>query len=379
MNTDAEMTYMESIQALNQMMSASSNEMASWDDFDYTQIDDIPSNLDGYDYCFSIAIGLAGTFISTSDELAEYLEKIHKLASDSKPKSPKNLKEFKKMFKTDEKSDFLQKFLGFLLNHKGDDIDKVAESCFKTRKGTNAFPIFHRLLWGHDILSFGADNPFYLMFQQKGVAGILQALRHLTADTMSSQGLPMPGSSWLDYTTEDGKVSNYLIKVCQNLSQESMAGKKNSAEKIYSHMFTIRAQDMMGGAAVGILSKVYYAIRGYDDEIRKAQFNLIAYSVSFFAQAIVGAIRQGGIPYVNIPLLCATLKHLVGLYLLSGKETKHLELRTDELIAQGDQLETMVLATGQMIGTCESADDFIDEMDQAERNVDDLVAYFEEG
>ena len=70
---------------------------------------------------------------------------------------------------------------------------------------------------------------------------------------------------------------------------------------------------------------------------------------------------------------------MVGLYLLSGKETKRLELRTDELIAQGDQLETMVLATGQMIGTYESADDFIAEMDQAERNVDDLVAYFEEG
>ena len=362
MNTDAEITYMESIQALNQMMSASSNEMASWDDFDYTQIDDIPSNLDGYDYCFSIAIGLTGTFISTSDELAEYLKEIHQVASE-RGSNP----------------DSLQEFLGNLLHHKGDAIDRVAGSCCKNRGGDNAYGLFHRLLWGHDVLSFGEDNPFYLMFQQKGVAGILQALRHLTADTMSSQGLPMPGSSWLDYTTEDGKVSNYLIKVCQNLSQESMAGKKNSAEKIYSHMFTIRAQDMMGGAAVGILSKVYYAIRGYDDEIRKAQFNLIAYSVSFFAQAIVGAIRQGGIPYVNIPLLCTTLKHLVGLYLLSGKETKRLELRTDELIAQGDQLETMVLATGQMIGTCESADDFIAEMDQAERNVDDLVAYFEEG
>lgn len=359
MNTDAEMTYMESIQALNQMMSASSNEMASWDDFDYTQIDDIPSNLDGYDYCFSIAIGLAGTFISTSDELGEYLEKIHKVASEC-----------------GDDPDFLQKILGKLLHHKGDLIDQV-DGKFITRGGDNAYGLFHRLLWGHDVLSFKGDNPFFLMFQQKGVKGILQALRHLTADTMSSQGLPFPGSSLLDYTKDDGKTSNYLIKLCQNLSKESTTG-KNSAEKIYSHMFTIRAQDMMGGAAVGILSKVYYTIRGYGDEIRKAQFNLIAYSVSFFAQAIVGAIRQGGIPYVNIPLLCATLKHLVGLYILSGKETKRLELRTDELIEQGNQLETMVLATGQMISTYESADGFIAEMDQAERNVDDLVAYFEE-
>lgn len=56
MNTDVERIYSESIQMLDQMMSASSDEMASWDDFDYTQIDDIPSNLDGYDYCFSIAV-----------------------------------------------------------------------------------------------------------------------------------------------------------------------------------------------------------------------------------------------------------------------------------------------------------------------------------
>lgn len=360
MNTDVERIYSESIQMLDQMMSASSDEMASWDDFDYTQIDDIPSNLDGYDYCFSIAIGLAGTFISTSDELETYLNEIHEVASED-----------------GDNPDFLQKLLGKLLHHHGDSIDQVAGKCFKNRGGTNADCVFHRLLWGHDILSFKGDNPFYLMFQQKGVAGILQALRHLTADTMSKQGVPFPGSSLLDYTKSDGKTSNYLIRICQNLSKESTNGAERF--KIYSHMFTIRAQDMMGGAAVGILSKVYYAIRGYDDEIRKAQFNLIAYSVSFFAQAIVGAIRQGGIPYVNIPLLCATLKHLVGLYILSGKETKRLELRTDELIEQGNQLETMVLATGQMIGTYESADDFIAEMDQAERNVDGLVAYFEEG
>ena len=111
MNTDAEMTYMESIQALNQMMSASSNEMASWDDFDYTQIDDIPSNLDGYDYCFSIAIGLAGTFISTSDELAEYLKEIHQVASE-RGSNP----------------DSLQEFLGNLGNIFKDDFSSLKEN-----------------------------------------------------------------------------------------------------------------------------------------------------------------------------------------------------------------------------------------------------------
>lgn len=359
MSTDVEQLYSESIQTLNRMMSANSDEMARWNDFDYTQVSTIPSNLDGYDYCFSIAIGLAGSFISTSDELAAYLNEIHEMASED-----------------GDNPDFLQRLLGKLLHHHGDSIDQVAGECFKNRDGTNADCIFHRLLWGHDVLSFKGDNPFCLMFQQKGVAGILQALRHLTADTMSKQGLPFPGSSLFDYTKSDGRTSNYLIHICQNLSKESTNGTKRL--DIYSHMFTIRAQDIMGGAAVGILSKVYYAIRGYDDEIRKAQFNLIAYSVSFFAQAIVGTIRQGGIPYINIPLLCATLKHLVGLYVLSGKETKRLELRTGELIEQGNQLEAMVLATGQMIGTCENADDFIAKMDQAEQNVDELVAFFEE-
>lgn len=358
MNTDAEQIYLKSIQALDQMMSANADEMAGWSEFDYTQINDIPSNLDAYDYCFSIAIGMAGSFISTSKELARYLEEIHKVASES-----------------GNNPDFLQKVLGKLLHHKGDTIDQV-DATFITRGGDNAYGLFHRLLWGHDILSFKGDNPFYLMVKQTGVRGILQALRHLTADTMSSQGLPIPGSSLLDYTKDNGRTSNYLINLCQGLSEES-TGAKNNAEKIYSHMFTIRAQDIMGGAAVGILSKVYYFIRGYEDKIRKAQFDLVAYSVSFFTQAIIGAVKQSGVPYINIPLLCTTLKHLVQLYILSGKETKGLERRTDELVEQGNHLEAMVLETGGMLQIYESADDFIFRMERAEETVDDLVNFFE--
>ena len=101
MNTDAEQIYLKSIQALDQMMSANADEMAGWSEFDYTQINDIPSNLDAYDYCFSIAIGMAGSFISTSKELARYLEEIHKVASES-----------------GNNPDFLQKVLGKLLHHK---------------------------------------------------------------------------------------------------------------------------------------------------------------------------------------------------------------------------------------------------------------------
>lgn len=112
------------------------------------------STLDGWDYCYALAIGLAGAVISTNEALAQYLDEIHKAASGAGG-------EF----------DVFQAFLGSLLHHEGDYIDMI-ERPFKNRNGGNAYCIFHRLLWGHDILSIDNDNPFALMYKQQGIRGI---------------------------------------------------------------------------------------------------------------------------------------------------------------------------------------------------------------
>ena len=96
-------------------------------------------------------------------------------------------------------------------------------------------------------------NPFELMYQQKGLMGIVQAVRHLLADTMSKQGLPVPGSSHLDTEREGGRPWNRIIDWVQGLSIEA-GGDKKMAQEIYSHMFTIRAQDIAAGGLVASLS-----------------------------------------------------------------------------------------------------------------------------
>ena len=90
--------------------------------------------------------------------------------------------------------------------------------------------LFHRLLFGHDVLATGKGlipfNPFTLMFEQQGLAGVLQAARHLIADTMSKQGLPVPGSSFFDIDREDGNPWNKIIDWAQVLSLECCGDKK---------------------------------------------------------------------------------------------------------------------------------------------------------
>ena len=44
-------------------------------------VERIESNLDGWDYCYAVAIGLAGVLISTNEEFGRYLDQIHKAAS----------------------------------------------------------------------------------------------------------------------------------------------------------------------------------------------------------------------------------------------------------------------------------------------------------
>lgn len=351
----------DSINSLNCLSVQCQKEIESWG---YINTDIIlqksASSLDVWDYCFSIAIGMLGARITTSSQLENYLINVHKAASN-----------------TSGNYTGLQKILGMLLEHKGDSIDKIAaDKCFKNRANENAYGLFHRLLWGHDILSVQGDNPFRLMIEQQGVSGILQAVRHLIADTMSKQGLPLPGSSFLDYTKNNGKISNYLIKIAQDFAQESVQN-KNYAQTIYSHMFTIRAQDIMGGSIISAVSAAYFKIRDIQDSLRRVQFCLIAYSVAFFGQAILGAAKQAGVPFINIPLATVIFKNLIQLYYFSIKETRQLHDRTQELIKRGNVLTEKVKATDEEVTEYNNANDYLDELSKGQRNVDSLIEFFE--
>lgn len=317
------------------------------------------STLDGWDYCYALAVGLAGVAISTNEALAKYLDEIHKAASGSSGEY-----------------DRLQTFLGNLLHHEGDHID-IIERPFKDRNGGNAYCIFHRLLWGHDILSIKGDNPFVLMFQQQGMSGILQAVRHLLADTTSKQGLPMPGSSFLDVVDKNDKTSNYLIKIAQELSDEAFDNKL-MAQEVYSHMMTIRAQDVAAGTVVKLLSELYFKLRKITDDLRCTEIKLIAYTVNFLGEAIVGCTRQNGVPYINIPLGVTMATTFGKFCYINAKEIQQLTKQAEAIHAQAEELLLSEGATDGLLPEYSSAADLLFSMEQAEANVNDLFMAFRE-
>lgn len=326
---------------------------------DLTLIEKSSSSLDAWDYCYAIAIGLAGVSISTNEAFTQYLDQIHKAASGSSGEY-----------------DRFQAFLGKVLHHEGDHIDMV-ERPFKNRNGGNAYCLFHRLLWGHDIFSIGEDNPFALMYNQKGLTGILQAVRHLLADTASKQGLPLPGSSFLDVVDENNKTSNYLIKVVQQLSEET-TGLKTGAQEIYSHMMTIRAQDVATGVVVKAMSELYFLIRKVDDEIRRTEIRLIAYAVNFFGEAVVGCVRQNGVPYINIPLAGAMGVSFAQFYYFNEKEIKLFAETTAEIHDRTNAIEARSNNPVLVLKTHDSADALIQAADTADANMEELLDFFSE-
>ena len=289
------------------------------------------SRLDGWDYCYALLIGIAGAIITSSQKLEDYLADIHKAASDC-----------------NGEYDMFQTLVGKLLYHKGDYIDKM-DMVFKNRNGENAYGLFHRLFWGHDVLSIKEDNPFILMFRQKGISGIVQAVRHLLADTLSKQGLPMPGSSFLDFVNEEGKTSNYLVKISQMLSDAAFDN-KTRAQEIYSHMFTIKGQDFTYAGFVDVLSILYFKMRSIVDPVRRSEIRLISFSISFWGKAIIGMTKQNGIPYISIPLGKAMILERVHFECLVRKKIKKLHNKTEEICKRVEYLEEQGVFINEMIG-----------------------------
>lgn len=286
----------------------------------FDAVDEIETDLDAMDLIVCFLAMVASTFIATNEQAEAWLAGVHDAAS-----------------KKSGDYDVVQKALGLLLEHSGDAMDY-----FKTRDGQNSWGLFHRLLWGHDPLAFGKTimphNPFIMMIEQKDsiLGGSLQALRHLVADTFSKQGLPLPGSSFLDCSTEDGRPWNYIITIVQELSESSYDNKAH-AEQLYEHLFTIRAQDISGGMAATAIVATYIKLRCIKDELRQTQLKIVAYAMSFYAEAVVGMVRQEGIPYINHTLGAAMAGEVVKLLYQSNKRTSQLEAKTNELLEDADE------------------------------------------
>lgn len=354
-----ELIYQDALQKIENSIYEQLQVLPSLSETDIENTEKSSATLDAWDYCYAIAIGLAGVFIATNEAFAQYLDQIHKAASGSSGEY-----------------DRFQSFLGDALHHQGDNIDAI-DMPFKNRNGGNAYCIFHRLLWGHDILSNKGDNPFQLMFNQKSLSGVLQAVRHLIADTASKQGIPIPGSSYLDVVDDNNKTSNYLIKIAQQLSEESV-GTKSNAQEIYSHMMTIRAQDISSGIVVKLITELYFRIRKIKDNIRRSEIRLIAYTVNFLGEAVIGCFRQNGVPYINIPLAVAMTTSFAQFCYYNKEEIKKISLKTKTLHDKTEFLERKYNCPILELPEVNDAEKFLVMDEIADRNFDELLSFFGE-
>lgn len=310
-----------------------------------------PSNMDSADFVYGLTVGIMSAILDTNDKIADFLDAIHQVASGVDTDNP------------------LIKAFGNLLHHSGDWMDKIptnkvnksgkkvkgyvnrvtqmADGMENTwdaiNKPSSSGP--HRIFWGHDIFSCHEDNPFAILIKQYGVGrGILQAIRHLTADTCSTQGLPLPFSSYFDYIDvgDDGskQVKNRLLDFCQDYSSEVLGRKQGGFDnEIFNHMFSLRMQDILTSGFVAASITVYSKGRKIDDQIRLSQIRVIGYMGTAYGSAIIGAATHGGVVYISWPAFSALAKNVAQMIRFSQDEVEKAILETERLIQERERLE----------------------------------------
>lgn len=296
---------------------------------DINELENMKSELSGVDYSVAILVGMLGAVITTSKEGQEILNKVHQIASEA----PK------------ENDDIVSKIVKFLLGHVNSNMDtlpigKDGKRIFVSRTGGNP-PGPHRIFWGHDVLSLGKDNPFRLMIEQEGglFKGVLAALRHLTADTFSKQGLPIPGTSYFDYSASDGKkAGNALLDICEKFCEENGIRKSKFNNEAFNHMFSIHIQDI-GATKIGHeICKQYMKYNKIHNKTLQHQFLLISYSVMFYFNSAIGWARYG-IPYINWVAGSYMLKELILLAHSNSVIEKKLSMETERCVELSQKLE----------------------------------------
>lgn len=305
------------------------------------------AELSAVDYSFAMLLGFVGALVTSGKNVEIMLDKIHQIASEV-PKAGDGTS---------------KKIIKFLMGHHGDYIDSVpvddingTARKFVTRQakgegnayimnGSRTGP--HRIFWGHDFLSRSKDNPFLIMQKQlPGINGIVQVLKHLTADMFSKQGLPIPTSSWWDYsyTNEKGvkKVGNKLLDYCNNLYESiekkdkiSVTGANND---IFNHMFSIHIQDIGVQKLGSVLCDRYLFYKKINNKVIQHQFKLIFFGVLFYVNSLLGAIKYR-IPYINWAAGLMMIKELAYMLCESNMETRRLQKVTDNLLKQTEILE----------------------------------------
>ena len=235
----------------------------------------ISEELEFSDIALAVLFGACGSFITNSEKLKEFLRLFHDESSEAN--------NFQKR---------IQKFL----QHPNNPIDYDENGKFINRKGGTAKFGFHRLFYGHDILSFKGDNPFQLYAKKFGfLKGIEKAVKHLFADTCSKQGLPLPGSSLFDI-----KNGNDFTNLMYEFSKKVGKGSSPKAQTAFQNLFSYHFQDSLGSRSSELLSDIYLKARGFETDKAKNIFKIITNISEFIINAITGLVKTAGMtPKIN--------------------------------------------------------------------------------
>lgn len=261
----------------------------------------VSEELEFSDIALAVLFGACGSFITNSEKLKEFLRLFHDESSEAN--------KFQK---------HIQKFL----QHPNNPIDYDENGKFINRDGGTAKFGFHRLFYGHDILSFKGDNPFQLYAKKFGfLKGIEKAVKHLFADTCSRQGLPLPGSSLFDV-----KNGNDFTNLMYELSKKVGKGSSSNAQAAFQQLFSYHFQDSLGARSSELLSDIYLKVRGFETNKAKSIFKILTNISEFIINAITGLVKTAGmapkINWRNVIGLIYQLSKFIGIKLKEHKIQK---------------------------------------------------------
>ena len=217
-------------------------------------------------------------------------------------------------------------------------------------------------------------------------------------DAVSVDGLPdhalrvaSPGSNLIRSKTFDGFKRSMkpeigrenVVHVVDDPAPLEHAGifeQKSIARQQASpaHLLIVRFQDVSGGVVVKVLSEAYIRARNIEDKLRCAEIKFIAYAVSFFGEAVVGMIRQNGVPYINIPVAMAMTKEFVQFCVIDAAETHRLYRTTAQIIRTDEELIAEHERLDQLVPKYVSAEECFEALNRAEENIDRLAELFGE-
>ena len=320
------------------------------------KIKECTSDLTIYDCFFCVTAGIIGGLIASAEGIKKYLQKIHDIANTQ-----------------DNKGDFLQKTLGKIFYHGGDDIDSLINGEFIKRDGSISGDL-HRLYYGHDILSIKKDNPFYLSIKQYGIIkGILQTFRHLIADTFSKTGLPLPGSSYFDYNTDQG-LKNLFHVLAIEIKRDSST--TLSHQEVYGELFSLKMQHILSQGLTWALITVYINLKNIESETKKSELKLIGYTSNFLTGMVVNYAKYK-IPLFNWPTFALMIKEFVKLLKLTKQEIEKLTTITDEIVAKNLEIEKEVFTKGKNLISYEKPECYFEEIEKGYINLFELSKVLE--